>query len=190
MEQITYGREIPRMEAINEPLVKISPAGGQDKSLAYAPFFTRQSEFEDTVAKGHRLNDRFGFPINRVAPVYDVYRIEPKAPTEVCTSHIAPTSELGGQVTRAGGATQYLVPNRGMFTEAVRIGSIGNDLALHQALVVEKGLGAPIAALGQPGLAAATAPARTPRGAPLATGRSEERRVGKEGVSPCRSRGS
>src|SRR3546814_16704355 len=50
MEQITSGREIPRMEAIKEPQVKIIPAGVQDKSLAYSPPLTRQPEFEDNVS--------------------------------------------------------------------------------------------------------------------------------------------
>lgn len=43
--QITSGRDLPRMEVIDEPLVKIVPAGVQDKSLPYSPFFAKESEF-------------------------------------------------------------------------------------------------------------------------------------------------
>lgn len=131
------------MEIINEPLVKIVPAG--ERVSAYSPYFAKLSEFGDALAKGHNLNDRFGLPVKSEAPVYDVYRIDPKGSTEVFVSEVAPTSELGGQVTHAGGARQYLVPNRSLFTEAVRVGSLGNDLALHNERVVGKGLGAAIA---------------------------------------------
>jgi hypothetical protein len=161
--QIRSGRELPQMEVIDEPLVKIVRAG--EPVSAKSPYFAKLSEYEDAVAKGHNLNDRFGLPINSEASSYDVYRIAPKAHAEVFISHVAPTSELGGQITRAGGAVQHLVPNRSMFTEAIHIGSIGNDLSLHQALVVEKGLGSPIAAL-----AAETTAVRSLHGATLAKG--------------------
>src|SRR5687768_1671548 len=145
IEQIRSGHDLPRMEVIDEPLVKIVPAG--EGVSAHSPFFAKRSEFEDTLAKGHKLSDRFGLPIKSEAPVYDAYEIRPKAPTEVFISHVASTSELDGQVTKAGGASQYLVPNRGLYTEATRVSSLGNDLALHNERVVGKGLGAPIAAL-------------------------------------------
>ncbi|KAF1718808.1 XVIPCD domain-containing protein [Pseudoxanthomonas wuyuanensis] len=132
------------MEVINEPLVKIVPAG--DSVSPYSPFFARRSEFEDALAKGHNLSERFGLPIKSEATVYDVHEIRPKGATEVFVSRVAPTSELGGQVAKAGGAEQYLVPNRGLFTEATHVTSIGNDLTLHRDLVVSKGLGAPIVA--------------------------------------------
>lgn len=147
LDQLTSGRDLPRIEVINEPLVKIVPAGLQDKSLAYSPFLAKESEFNDELAKGHNLNDRFGLPVKSEAPVYDVYRINPKGPTEVFVSEVAPTSELNGQIKRAGGATQYLVPNRSLFDEAVRTTNIGNNLALHNERVVGKGLGVTIAPL-------------------------------------------
>ncbi len=147
IEQLTSGREIPRAEVINEPLVKIVPAGGDLHPKT--PYFTKLSELEDALAKGHSINDRFGLPVKSEAPVYDVYRIDPKGPTEVFVSEVASTSELGGAVRHAGGARQYLVPNRDLFTEAVRVSSLGNDLALHNELVVSRGLGAPIASLAE-----------------------------------------
>jgi hypothetical protein len=145
IEQIRSGHDLPRMEVINEPLVKIVPTG--ERVSPYSPFFAKRSEFEDALAKGHNLSDRFGLPIKSEATVYDAYEIRPKGPTETFVSRVAATSELGGQVTKAGGAEQYLVPNRGLYTEAVRVTSLGNDLALHNERVVSKGLGAPIAAL-------------------------------------------
>ncbi len=80
IEQLTSGRDLPRMETISEPLVKIVPAG--DKVTSYTPYFAKLSEFEDALAKGHNLNDRFGLPLKSEAPVYDVYEIRPKAPTD------------------------------------------------------------------------------------------------------------
>ena len=143
IEQIRSGVELPRIEVINEPLVKVTPRG--EAITPYTPFFGKPSEFESLIAKGHYINDGFGLPLRSEAPVYDIVQITPKGPTEVFVSTVAPTSELGGQVTRAGGATQYLVPNRALFTDPVRVTSIGNDLALHNELVVGKGLGASIA---------------------------------------------
>lgn len=146
IEQLASGRELPRMEFIDDALVKIVASGSHDRSLAHSPYFAKRSDLENDLAHGHRLHDRYGLPIKSESQVYDLYEIRPKAPTEVFVSEIAPTSELGGEVRHAGGGTQYLVPNRGLFTEATRVGSIGNDLALHQELVANRGLGAPIAA--------------------------------------------
>lgn len=141
---LTSGRELPHIEVTHEPLVKIVPSG--QRVSPHSPFFTKRSELDAALAEGHALNDRFGLPIQSEATVYDVYEIRPKEPTEVFISKVAPTSELHGQVTRNGGATQHLVPNRTLFTDAVHVASIGNDLALHNELVVSKGLGAPIVA--------------------------------------------
>src|SRR5690606_31707095 len=73
----------------------------------------------------------------------------PNGPTEVFVNTVAPSSELGGHVTKPGGAEQVLVPDRSRYGDAVRIGSIGNDLSLHRDLVAGRGLGAPIAAIGE-----------------------------------------
>jgi hypothetical protein len=147
--QIRSGLDLPRMETVNEPLVKIVPAGTVDKSLPYSPYFGKESEFNRAIASGQNLSEYFALPIKSEAQVYDVYRIVPKAPTEVFVNHVAPTSELGGQVTKAGGAEQYLVPNRKLHIDAERTTRIGNDLALHNELVVGKGQGAPIAPLAE-----------------------------------------
>ncbi|WP_211327769.1 hypothetical protein, partial [Solilutibacter pythonis] len=52
--QLMSGRELPRMEIIDEPLTKIVPVG--EKVSPYSPYFSKQSEFETTLAQGHRLN--------------------------------------------------------------------------------------------------------------------------------------
>jgi hypothetical protein len=142
---------------MDEPLVKIVPRG--DSVSPNSPFFARQSAFEDAIARGHNLSEYFGLPIRSEAQVYDIHQIRPNGPTEVFVNTIAPTSELGGQVTKPGGAEQLLVPNRRLYGDAVRIGSIGNDLSLHQEMVVARGLGTPIAALSE----AAPDRVRTPR---------------------------
>lgn len=145
--QLTSGSELPRMETINEPLVKIVPQGS--KVSPYSPFFARESAFEEALAKGHNLSEHFALPIASEAPVYDVYKITPSQPTEVFANKVAPTSELGGQVTKAGGGEQLLVPNRKLYGDPVYVKSLGNDLVLHNELVVGKGLGARIAPLAE-----------------------------------------
>lgn len=146
INQIMSGRELPRMEMIEEPLVKIVPRG--DVVSPYSPFFARHSAFDDAIARGLNLSDHFALPIRSEAQVYDVYQIRPNGPSQVFANTVAPTSELGGLVTKPGSAEQLLVPNRSLFDQPVRIGSIGNDLALHDELVAGRGLGASITALG------------------------------------------
>ena len=156
IDQITSGRERPRMETISDPLVKIVPRG--EPVSAYSPFFARQSAFDDAVARGLNLSEHFALPISSEAQVYDVYEIRPRGPTEVFVNTVAPTSELGGQVVKPGGAEQYLVPNRSLYSDASRIGSIGNDLSLHREMVEGRGLGPSIAAISEAGSDAARAP--------------------------------
>src|SRR5690606_2560918 len=145
--QLTSGRELPRMETIDEPLVKIVPRG--ESVSPHSPFFARQSAFEDAIARGHNLSEHFALPVRSEAQVYDIHQIRPNGPTEVFVNTVAPSSELGGRVTKPGGAEQVLVPDRSRYGDAVRIGSIGNDLSLHRDLVAGRGLGAPIAAIGE-----------------------------------------
>ena len=97
------------MEVINEPLVKIVPKGQTPSS--FTPYWMRESDLNAVIAEGKNLSKHFGLPIASEAQQYDVYKITPKAPTEVFVSHVAPTSELNGQVVKSGGAIQYIVPN-------------------------------------------------------------------------------
>ena len=97
------------MVTINEPLVKIVPQG--TKPSDYSAFWTIETELNKAIVEGKNLSKHFGLPIASEAQQYDVYKITPKAPTEVFVSHVAPTSELNGQVVKSGGAIQYIVPN-------------------------------------------------------------------------------
>lgn len=130
LEQLTSGRELPRMETLNthEPLVKIVPA--DTSPSAYSPFWTKETELDAAVKAGKNLSDHFGLPIVSEAPHYDVYRITPKVPTQVFVNTVAPTSELGGLITKAGGAEQSLVPNRRLFNDPVYVRSVDNTLNL------------------------------------------------------------
>jgi len=141
---IKSGRELPQMEFVNEALVKISPA--DTPASPTSAYFTKQAELMNEAALGHDLNQRFGLPVKSEASVYTANEIRPRnGPTLVFVSEVAPTSELHGQVTRSGGAKQYLVLNRSQFTEATPVMHIGNNLLAHEELLVGKGLGVPIA---------------------------------------------
>ena len=153
ISQIISGRDLPRMEVSGDPLVKIVPTG--TKVSPYSPFFAKQSAFEDALHQGHNLSDRFGLPIQSEAARYDVFQIRPKAPTEVFVSHVAPTSELGGVVTKPGGAEQYLVPNRGLYTEPTYLKSLDNSLAVQAERGASAGLSSSVAGKGLGALGAA-----------------------------------
>ena len=128
IEQLTSGRELPRMEIINEPLVKLPPIG-TDVS-PYSPYFARPSTVDDGLASGKSLHDYFGLPGKSEAARYRMDEVRPLAPTEVFISHVAPTSELGGQITRTGGAEQMLIPNRRLYSEPNYLRNIDNSLTL------------------------------------------------------------
>jgi hypothetical protein len=128
IEQLTSGRELPRMEVINEPLVKLTAAGADVSP--YSPFFARRAVIDEAFASGKSLHDYFGLPAKSESVRYRIDEARPLAPTEVFISRVAPTSELNGLVIRDGGAEQVLVPNRRLFTDARLIGYIDNSLAL------------------------------------------------------------
>jgi hypothetical protein len=113
VNQITSGRELPRMEMLDEPLVKIVPKG--QTPSPYSPFWAKEADLGAAIKEGRNLSHHFALPVASESPQYDVYRITPKAPTEVFVNTVAPTSELDGQVTKPGGARQYLTPNRQLY---------------------------------------------------------------------------
>lgn len=115
-EQVMSGKDIPQFITLNEPLVKIVPAG--TKPTSYSAYFTRLSEIENAFRSGHSLADYFGLPIASEANRYDVYVIHPRQPTEVLVSRVAETSELAGMLRRRGGAEQIIVPDRHQFHDA------------------------------------------------------------------------
>lgn len=126
IEQITSGRDLPRMALLDEPLVKLTRA---DREVSmHSPYFAREAEVNDALASGRSLHDYFGLPANSEATRYRMDEIRPLAPTEVFISRVAPTSELGGRITRTGGGEQYLVPNRDLFTAPIHLRDIDNTL--------------------------------------------------------------
>lgn len=128
IEQITSGRELPRMETLDEPLVKIVPKGQQPSP--FSPFWAKEADLDTAVKEGKNLSHHFALPVASESPQYDVYRITPKAPTEVFVNTVAPTSELDGQVTKPGGARQYLTPNRQLYEPHEFVKSVDNRLHL------------------------------------------------------------
>jgi hypothetical protein len=128
IKQITSGRELPRMEMLNEPLVKIVPKGQQPSP--FSPFWAKQADLDAAIKEGRNLSQHFALPVGSESPQYDVYRITPKAPTEVFVNTVAPTSELDGQVNKPGGARQYLTPNRQLYEPHEFVKTVDNRLHL------------------------------------------------------------
>jgi len=126
VEQITSGLELPHMEVASDPLVKLTRLNGEISP--YSAYLTKESEINEALASGRSLHDYFGLPAKSEAARYRLDEIRPLAPTEVFISHVAPTTELGGLITRSGGGEQYLVPNRKLFTSPVHLRDIDNTL--------------------------------------------------------------
>ncbi|MGM9428603.1 hypothetical protein [Hydrogenophaga sp. MI9] len=116
------------METINEPLVKIVPKGSQPSP--HSPFWAKEGDLNAAIKDGKNLSQHFALPVGSESPQYDVYRIRPKAPTEVFVNTVAPTSELHGQVTKPGGAPQYLTPNRQLYEPHEFVKTVDNRLHL------------------------------------------------------------
>lgn len=137
LEHLTSGQQLPRMGILEpgESLVKIVREG--HKPGANSPFWARGSEFDAAVAGGKNLSEYFALPVVSESPRYDAYRITARVPTQVFVNTVAPTSELGGLVRKAGGAEQSLVPNRRLFTDPVFVRQVDNTLNLAEG--VERG---------------------------------------------------
>ena len=122
--QLASGSALPTAKIINAPLVKIVAEGGAEPK--FSPYFTTYDEFKKAASSDKTLADAFGLPLISEGSRYTIYEITPLAPAKIYISEIAPTIELGGIVERTGGAIQYVVPNRGLWTPAKPIGFIGN----------------------------------------------------------------
>lgn len=83
-------------------------------------------ELKAAAKSGRTLADSLGLPVISENSRYSIFEITPLQPTEVFMSKVAPTVEFGGNITRAGGASQYLVPNRQEWSAAKLIGEIDN----------------------------------------------------------------
>jgi hypothetical protein len=147
--QLRSGLDLPCMVTVNagESLVKLVPEGRIP--TAYSSFWARESQVNALLVAGKNLSEHFALPIDSEAPRFDTYRITARFPTQVFINAVAPTSELGGLVTKAGGAEQVLVPNRKLFYDPVYVKSVPNipDIAIgieHGALAstLARGAGA------------------------------------------------
>jgi hypothetical protein len=124
IDQLGSGSDVPELIQTSSPLIKIVPIG--QTVSPYSPFFTTAADLDAASKSGMSLADYFGLPIKSEAPLYDIYQISPSIPANVFVSKVAPTNELGGLVSRQGGATQYIVPNRGNWSSPVHVGIIEN----------------------------------------------------------------
>ncbi|SEI46890.1 DUF6861 domain-containing protein [Pseudomonas sp. NFR16] len=122
--QLASGKELPVAKTINSPLIKIVVEGGPEPS--FSPYFTSLEEFKRAASSRTTLADAFGLPLNSEGVKYTIYKITPLEPSKVYISEVAQTSELGGAILRTGGAKQFLIPNRGLWAPAEKIGTIGN----------------------------------------------------------------
>lgn len=130
--QLMSGLELPRMVTISpgESLIKLVAEGKSPTS--HSPYWARESQVNAAIAEGRNLSEYFALPIDSEAPRFDAYRITARFPTQVFINTVAPTSELGGLVTKSGGAEQVLVPNRKLFYDPVYVKSVTNipDIAI------------------------------------------------------------
>lgn len=124
MEQLASGATVPTLQPMAAALVKIVPQG--QSVSPYSPYFTTSAQLQLASGRCASLADCFGLPLKSEAPLYDVYQIMPKGTVNVFVSQVAPTQELGGLVRRPGGAQQYLLPNRSLWSAPVLIGTIKN----------------------------------------------------------------
>ena len=122
---VASGSNVPVTTNITTPLVKIVPVTEKGAS-DYSPFFTTMEELQAAAKSDKTLADALGLPVTSENARYHVFEITPLQPTEVFKSTVAPTVEFGGNVTRTGGAAQYLVPNRQEWSAAKLIGEIDN----------------------------------------------------------------
>ncbi|NBV18704.1 hypothetical protein [Janthinobacterium sp.] len=124
VEQLASGSTLPQLQAMSAALVKIVPHG--QSVSPYSPYFTTSAQLQQVAGQCASLADCFGLPLKSEAPLYDVYQVMPKGTVTVFVSQVAPTEELGGLVRRRGGAQQYLLPNRSLWSAPVLVGTIKN----------------------------------------------------------------
>ena len=124
---VQTGSNVPVQRTSERPLVKIVPVNNRVSD--YSPFFTTYDQLEWARESHRPLSDLFGLPAMQDSNAYCVFEIAPKSPATIFESVIAPTSELNGRFQTQGGATQYIVPDRGRFTSPVFIGVIEDTFA-------------------------------------------------------------
>ena len=112
-------------------LIKVVPkaAIGGDGVSTYTPFFVTRQEFESlSKLPANEIAQRLGLPAEQGVRGsqlgFDVYAIKPQPgiTPKVFFSKVAPIQQ--GSYSASGGAQQVLVPNRSVWTEAIKIGSL------------------------------------------------------------------
>ena len=68
VEHLTSGRELPRMETLNEPLVKIVPKGAEP--TPYSPYWAKEADLDAAVKGGKNLSQHFALPVNSESKQY------------------------------------------------------------------------------------------------------------------------
>ena len=123
-EQITSGVDLPRQLSLlsGSKLVNIVPE--RQGVSGYSPFFTSLSELERVSASSTSLSDAFGLPNVSSVQSFSVFEIEASSSANVFISDVAPTIDAFNG--RPGGAQQFIVPNRGLFTDPRLLGTISN----------------------------------------------------------------
>lgn len=124
VEQLASGATLPTVSPMAAPLLKVVPHG--QSVSPYSPYFTTSQQLQSGSGDCGTLADCFGLPLKSEAPLYDVYQVTPSGTVTVFVSPVAPTEELGGLVRRKGGALQYLLPNRKLWSAPVLVGTITN----------------------------------------------------------------
>lgn len=124
VEQLASGAALPTVSPIDAPLLKVVPHG--QSVSPYSPYFTTSQQLQNGSGECGSLADCFGLPLRSEAPLYDVYQVTPNGTVTVFVSPVAPTEELGGLLRRKGGALQYLLPNRKLWSTPVLVGTITN----------------------------------------------------------------
>ena len=126
IEQLMSARELPRVETIQpgEYLIKFVAEGSDLTS--YSPYWTPELQGNKAISEGRNISDYFSLPAGSEGRRYGMYKITVESPTQIFINTVAPTSELGGLITKNGGAEQVLVPNRKLFTAPVQVKIVDN----------------------------------------------------------------
>ncbi len=123
LDMVLSGSTAPRRVPAPPVLVKIVPKGQQVSP--YSPYFTLPAQLAVLNEQQRCPADALALPVKSEAEEYDVYQITPlSAAASVFVSDVAPTVELDGKVSHAGGASQFLVPDRTQRSVPVLVGKI------------------------------------------------------------------
>jgi Hemagglutinin repeat len=137
---IESGSNLPTLKQVgpNDPFVKLVPVGGE---AGKSSFYVSKAQYDLFVSKGMdaaQIADALGLPAQSFASGgavgFQAYVIQPK-PGQLATvyqSTVAPVQQ--GGYTGQGGATQYIVPELGKFTDPKPIGAVVSPASFVQPI--------------------------------------------------------